>query len=282
MVRQELQAQQQSLLKQDINFLHVQKNAKQLYTQLSQTANPAIQRSVKLLEANSSLRLMAAVEQIVQQSIDQATQSSQSLASKQVPDDSLSGSKESDESQVGKSPQTPQTPTQSAVRCLPASVANSASQTGSQQTSQRYTVPYSQSNYSIPGRRAASPSGLTSATASMPSQRLLLTRLTVLDVAQQLGLPDAELDRDAIAYIGNWARELSIATGKGELVQDAKDGSWGRVTFTDSGRNRPFENSCFKLWNRSFQKVQPEWTEETMNEHRLRYSSAFKGVIELG
>ena len=50
--------------------------------------------------------------------------------------------------------------------------------------------------------------------ASMPPVSLLLTRLTVLDVAQQLRFPDAELDRDFLAYVGNWARELWIESGK--------------------------------------------------------------------
>ena len=68
MVKQNLQAQQQAMIKQDISFLHdVQQNVKQLYTGLSQTADPAIQHSVKLLEANSALRIMSAITQTVNQ-----------------------------------------------------------------------------------------------------------------------------------------------------------------------------------------------------------------------
>lgn len=116
----------------------------------------------------------------------------------------------------------------------------------------------------------------------MPPVSLLLTRLTVLDVGQELGLSDAELDRDALAYVGNWARDAWIGQGKGELVQDSHDGSWGRLTFTDSGRMRPYENTRFKWWTKCFTKVEPEWSEVIMNSHRLRYSAAFSGASEIG
>ncbi len=54
----------------------------------------------------------------------------------------------------------------------------------------------------------------------MPPVSLLLTRLAVLDVGQQMKLSDAELDQDTLAYVGNWARDMWIEQGKAELVQD--------------------------------------------------------------
>ena len=114
----------------------------------------------------------------------------------------------------------------------------------------------------------------------MPPVSLLLTRLTVLDVGQQMKLPDAELDRDTLAYVGNWARNMWIEQGK--LVQDEKKGTWGCVTFTDSGRMRPYENSVFKLRNRAYTVIAPEWSEEVMSSHRIRYTAAFGGASEIG
>ncbi|DBB16412.1 TPA: hypothetical protein ACH3X3_014698 [Trebouxia sp. C0006] len=116
----------------------------------------------------------------------------------------------------------------------------------------------------------------------MPPVSLLLTRLTVLDVGQQMKLPHAELDRDTLAYVGNWARDMWIEQGKAELVQDEKKGTWGRVTFTDSGRMRPYENSVFKLWNRAYTVIAHGWSEEVMSSHRIRYSAAFGGASEIG
>ncbi|DBA76719.1 TPA: hypothetical protein ACH3X2_008752 [Trebouxia sp. C0005] len=112
---------------------------------------------------------------------------------------------------------------------------------------------------------------------SMPPMSLLLTRLTMLDVGQQIELPDTELDRDTLAYVGSWAHDMWIKQGKAELVQDEQKGTWGRLTFTDSRRTRPCENSIFRLWNKAFTVIGPEWCEKVMNSHRIRYSATFDG-----
>jgi len=182
--------------------------------------------------------------------------------------------------------QAPLTPSQPVTRQVPGALDCSSTQLTSS-TSSQHASQGPDSRHACPAGTPGQPKSLhasqgvrptvASMPVSMPPVSLLLTRLTVLDVGQQMKLPDAELDRDTLAYVGNWARDMWIEQGKAELVQHEKKGTWGRLTFTDSGRMRPCENSMFKLWNRA-----PDWSEEVMSSHRIRYSAAFGGASEIG
>lgn len=256
----------------------MQQNFSQIYTDLSNKATPATAKSIKLLEANSNVKILSALKMLVDQSVSHVVLSK--------PDLDISQS-----SQSYLSTPAPQTPCQPVYRGTVQQSANRLTGSlGSQDTSQdsehkcsqlqQKLDVGSQSSSPVPCYPLASPVGLPG--VSMPAPSMLMTRLTVLSVGQKLGLSDAELDRDALAYVGNWARDMWLGLGKAELVQNESDGTWGRVTFTDSGRMRLSENACFKQWNRRFSEVVPEWSEKTLNNHRIRYSSAFNGNCEIG
>ncbi len=38
----------------------------------------------------------------------------------------------------------------------------------------------------------------------------------------------------------------------------------------------------FNLWNRAYTVIGPEWSEEVLSSHRIRYSAAFGGASEIG
>lgn len=267
----------------------VHEDTKQLYSEYSHNAAPEIAQSLRVREQNAAIKILSAVDHLVDQSVNQATLPllhAQLIASEKQP------SSPANPTQVDFVPtQAPLTPSQPVTRQVPGALDSSSTQltssTSSRHASQRpnshLTCPAGTSGQpkSLPASQGVRPTA-ASMPVSMPPVSLLLTRLTVLDVGQQMKLPDAELDRDTLAYVGNWARDMWIEQGKAELLQDEKNGTWGRLTFTDSGRMRPCENSMFKLWNRAFTVIAPEWSEEVMNSHHIRYSAAFGGASEIG
>ena len=231
----------------------VHEDAKQLYSEYSQSAAPEIAQSLKVREQNAAINILSAVDHLVDQSVRQATLpllDAEPIASEKQP------SSPAKTTQVDSIPtQAPLTPSQPVTRQVPGALYCSSTQltssTSSQHASQR-----PDSHLACPAGTSGQPKSLhaskgvrstaASMPVSMPPVSLLLTRLTVLDVGQQMKLPDTELDRDTLAYVGNWARDMWIEQGKAELVQDEKKGTWGRLTFTDSGRMRPCENTMFK------------------------------------
>ncbi len=72
--RQELQTKQHELIHQEMQFLKgVHEDAKQLYSEYSQSAAPEIAQSLKVREQNAAVKIMSAVDHLVDQSVRQAT-----------------------------------------------------------------------------------------------------------------------------------------------------------------------------------------------------------------
>lgn len=270
--KQELQDKQQAIIHKELQFLQgVHDQTRQIYTDLSQAAAPEAAQGIALFEANNRTKILSAIDHIVDQSVSQATQ----LLPDAVREEAPSSPKLNSSQQPAVNPtQAPSTPSQPSTQQFPGSFHRQPSRSvGIKRTHSQVS---SQLNASHKNGQHVQQA------ASMPPVSLLLTRLTKLDVAQQMQLPDAELDRDALAYVGNWARELWIASGKAQLLQDGRDGSWQRVTFKDSGRMRPYENACFRQYWEQRVKQEPDWAEKVMNSHRIRYSAAFRGASEVG
>lgn len=213
----------------------VHEDAKQLYSEYSQNAPSEIAQSLRVREQNAAIKILPAVDQLVDQSVSQATLlllNSEPIASEKQP------TSPAQTTQADSSPtQAPLTPSQPVTKQVPGALYCSSSQltspTGSQYASQRPGIRYS--HLTSPAGRSGQPNSLSasqgvrptgaSRPVSMPPVSLLLTRLTVLDVGQQMKLPDTELDRDTLAYVGNRARDMWIEQGKAELVQDEKKGT---------------------------------------------------------
>lgn len=187
-------------------FKGVHEDAKQLYSEYSQTAAPEMAQSLKVREQNAAIKMLSAVDHLVDQSVRQATLP-------QLDAEPIAGGKQpsspANATHVDSIPtQAPLTPSQPGIRQLPGELdcsstqltSSTSSQHASQGSDSRHTCPAGTSSQpkSLPASQGVRPTA-----ASMPPVSLLLTRLTMLDVGQQMKLPDAELDRDTLAYVGN-------------------------------------------------------------------------------
>ena len=170
-----------------------------MYADLSQTATPQVAQSITLLEANNTVKILSAIDHIVDQSISQATQPL-APTSREGPSSSVSNSSQP---VTAKPTPAPLTPSQPGVRQLASNFIRPGSRI------YRGAAAQDASQCICQGIRQTSRPA-----ASMPPVSLLLTRLTVLDVAQQKNLPDTELDRDLLAYVGNWARSCGSDRGR--------------------------------------------------------------------
>ncbi|DBA81889.1 hypothetical protein WJX77_001193 [Trebouxia sp. C0004] len=188
----------------------VHEDAKQLYSEYSQSAAPETAQSFKLREQNAAIKILSAVDHLLNQSVRQATSpllDAEPIACEKQP------TSPAKTTQVYSIPtQALLTPSQPVTRQVPGVLYCSSSQltssTGSQHASQRPGT--SGQSKSLPTRQGVRPSG-ASMPVSVPPVSLLLTRLTALDVGQQMKLPDTELECDMLAYVGNWACGLSRA-----------------------------------------------------------------------
>ena len=120
------------------------------------------------------------------------------------------------------------------------------------------------------------PLAITAAPAQ-PAAGSMLSRVTVLDVGRELRLSAAQLKDTALCKVGLKARDLWFAQGGADLEMKAA-GGWMRTEYSN-GTKMP---SSFVKWTSKSESIEPEWTSELLNTHRIKYSCAFAGAHELG
>ncbi len=127
------------------------------------------------------------------------------------------------------------------------------------------------------GTLLALPSPAASRPAVPPAQ-YLVSRMTVLDMGRELRLPASKLTGTVLGRVGMFARDGWLRKGLGDLVQDVQ-GVWHREMYQETGL---LDGRGLVRWEKQSERVEPEWSAELLEEHRIKYSSAFAGASELG
>jgi len=127
------------------------------------------------------------------------------------------------------------------------------------------------------GTLLALPSPAASRPAVPPAQSLV-SRMTVLDMGRELRLPASKLTGTVLGRVGMFARDGWLRKGLGDLVQGVQ-GVWHRETYQETGL---LDGRGLMRWEKQSERVEPEWSAELLEEHRIKYSSAFAGASELG
>ena len=179
--KQELQDKQQAIIHKELQFLQgVHDQTRQIYTDLSQAAAPEAAQGIALFEANNRTKILSAIDHIVDQSVSQATQLLPAAVREEAPS---SPKLNSSQQPAVNSTQAPSTPSQPSTQQFPRSFQRQPTRSvGIKRTHPQVSSQLNASHKKCQRAQQA---------ASMPPVSLLLTRLTVLDVAQHMKLPDA-------------------------------------------------------------------------------------------
>ena len=128
--------------------------------------------------------------------------------------------------------------------------------------------------------RLALPAPGSDSRPAPPPAQDMVSRLTVLDMAQELRVPTSQMTSKVLGKVGMFARDGWFRKGFGDLDQKDDDAkAWVRTTYKDTGA---VNKKGFVVWEKETADIEPDWSMDTLTRHRIRYSSAFTGQSELG
>lgn len=97
-------------------------------------------------------------------------------------------------------------------------------------------------------------------------------RMTVQMFASQRGVPAAQQTEKTMGDVGKQAGHIWAIERRLTQVEQLADGSWILVRYTGSTM-RERDSKVQEAW-------EPEWTDETFSQKRIKYSSAYRGGME--